>query len=149
MAKKIKTESGYRSAIKGISWRILGTLDTIIISRFVSGHTDVALKIGVTEVITKYVLYFFHERAWNSALGEAPSKPIHSILKSISWRVIGTTDTILLAWYYTGDFSAGLTIGSIELTTKIILYYFHERLWARIKLGTIRNYFEKKVKKKA
>lgn len=143
MTKAYKTESSYRSAIKAISWRIVGTLDTIIISRFISGQNDVALKIGTAEIITKYVLYFVHERLWNFALGERPAKSFHLIIKSITWRVVGTADTIFLAWYFSGNFETGLQIGSLELLTKIILYYIHERIWIRVKLGTFRNFFKK------
>lgn len=51
------------------------------------------------------------------------------ILKTISWRLIGTIDTIFLGWLVTGTLSFGLAIGGIELLTKSILYYAHERFW--------------------
>jgi uncharacterized membrane protein len=147
MAEKFKTESSIRSAIKGISWRIVGTLDTILISRLISGQNSVALKIGSAELVTKYILYFFHERIWNLALSKAPSKPYQTILKTITWRIIGTADTILLAWFFTGNWQTGLQIGSLELVTKMILYYFHERLWLKIKLGTFRKLYIRFIKK--
>jgi uncharacterized membrane protein len=58
-------EKPYRSVVKSISWRTLGTLDTMIISYFVTGNLVMAASIGSIEVITKMVLYYFHERAWN------------------------------------------------------------------------------------
>lgn len=58
-------EKAYRSVAKTISWRTLGTLDTMIISYFVTGNLVMAASIGSIEVITKMVLYYFHERAWN------------------------------------------------------------------------------------
>ena len=60
------TESSSRSVVKSISWRILGTLDTFLISWIVTGETSVAFSIGSIELITKMVLYFFHERIWNT-----------------------------------------------------------------------------------
>lgn len=51
------------------------------------------------------------------------------ILKTISWRILGTTDTILLAWIITGDLKIGTSIGIIELFSKMLLYYAHERFW--------------------
>ena len=51
------------------------------------------------------------------------------ILKTISWRILGTTDTILLAWIITGDIKTGASIGIIELFSKMLLYYAHERFW--------------------
>jgi len=58
-------EKPYRSVVKTISWRTLGTLDTIIISYFITGNLVMAASIGSIEVVTKMVLYYFHERAWN------------------------------------------------------------------------------------
>jgi len=54
-----------RSFIKSVSWRIIGTVDTILISYFVTGQVDFALSIGMIELITKMGLYVLHERAWN------------------------------------------------------------------------------------
>ena len=59
-----------------------------------------------------------------------------SILKTISWRVVGTLDTIALGWFITGDPTVGLKVGGLELITKFILYYIHERLWLKNKYGT-------------
>jgi len=49
--------------------------------------------------------------------------------KTISWRIIGTLDTIILSGLITGDFMIGLSIGGVEVFTKMILYFFHERAW--------------------
>ncbi len=62
-------------------------------------------------------------------------KPIRSIVKSISWRVVGTIDTILISWVITGEVKTAFSIGAIELGTKMILYFFHERAWNNIKWG--------------
>lgn len=61
---EIWQESHIRSVVKGISWRMVGTLDTIIIATCWTGDYTKALKIGFTEVITKVTLYYFHERIW-------------------------------------------------------------------------------------
>ncbi|TJV09052.1 MAG: DUF2061 domain-containing protein [Mesorhizobium sp.] len=53
-----------RSFAKALSWRVTGTVDTIIISLIVTGSIKLAAAIGVTEVVTKSLLYYFHERAW-------------------------------------------------------------------------------------
>ena len=60
-----KSENPKRSIAKSISWRIIGTLDTVLISWVVTGALDVAFSIGVVELFTKMLLYFFHERIWN------------------------------------------------------------------------------------
>jgi len=58
-----------------------------------------------------------------------------SIIKSVSWRVIGTFDTIIISWLITGTLEFALSIGVIELVTKMILYTIHERLWNKITWG--------------
>jgi uncharacterized membrane protein len=59
------SEKSYRSIIKSVSWRTIGTLDTIIISLIITGKPEMAISIGGVEVFTKMALYYFHERTWN------------------------------------------------------------------------------------
>lgn len=65
----------------------------------------------------------------------AKEKPLRSVVKSISWRIIGTIDTIIISWLITGQLKLAFSIGSIELVTKMVLYFFHERIWNTIKWG--------------
>ena len=58
-------------------------------------------------------------------------RPVKSLLKTISWRIIGTIDTITISFIITGEITSALSIGSIEVVSKMILYYFHERLWSK------------------
>ena len=60
-----KGETHARSVVKAFSWRLLGTLDTIVISIILTGKIETALSIGGIEIFTKMILYFFHERIWN------------------------------------------------------------------------------------
>ena len=57
------------------------------------------------------------------------------LVKTITWRIIGTLDTMLIAWIISGDPMVGMSIGGIEIITKMILYYFHERAWYSSKWG--------------
>ncbi|MDD3007264.1 MAG: DUF2061 domain-containing protein [Arcobacter sp.] len=70
-------EKAYRSVVKTISWRTVGTLDTMIVSYFVTGSLVMAASIGSIEVITKMILYYFHERAWNK-LSFGKVKPVEN-----------------------------------------------------------------------
>jgi uncharacterized membrane protein len=54
----------YRSLIKGVSWRITGSIDTLIISFFITRKLSWALSIMSVEFFTKVALYYFHERVW-------------------------------------------------------------------------------------
>jgi uncharacterized membrane protein len=135
------TESHFRSIIKGVSWRVVGTIDTIILSFILTGHIKTALKIGFTEVITKVVLYYLHERVWIYFLKERVQSSRISLIKAVTWRIVGTIDTMLLGWFYSGNLLMGVKIGSVEVLTKIILYYVHERVWNRVPIGTVRQWF--------
>lgn len=53
-----------RHIAKTLSWRLLGTLDTFVLSWVLTGDVKVGAAIGGAEVITKTILYYFHERAW-------------------------------------------------------------------------------------
>lgn len=57
-----------RSIVKAISWRLIGTLDTIIIAYFITNTLQQALTIGLIEWVSKMILYFIHERVWNQIL---------------------------------------------------------------------------------
>ena len=58
-----------------------------------------------------------------------------SLVKTLSWRAIATTDTITIARLITGSWTVRLGIASIEVVTKMVLYYFHERGWAAFDWG--------------
>ncbi|HLV42103.1 MAG TPA: DUF2061 domain-containing protein [Brumimicrobium sp.] len=73
---------------------------------------------------------------------KAKKKPSHnterhsrSLAKAVSWRILGTLDTILISWLISGELTVAFSIGLFELLTKTFLYYFHERLWNSIKWG--------------
>jgi uncharacterized membrane protein len=57
-------ESKVRSALKGLSWRIIATLTIILIVYVKTGEIESALEIGAIEFVIKYLLYFAHERVW-------------------------------------------------------------------------------------
>ena len=62
---------------------------------------------------------------------DAKQSRIRHLAKTITWRLVGTVDTILLGWLVSGDATIGLTIGGLEMVTKMALYYLHERAWFR------------------
>lgn len=68
---------------------------------------------------------------------------LRSLLKAISYRIIGTVTTAGVALYVTGDAKAALAIGAVEPAAKIAIYYFHERAWQLAPRGTIRHLFER------
>ena len=58
-----------------------------------------------------------------------------SLAKTVSWRVVGTIATVLISYIITGTLALAFSIGFIELISKLVLYFFHERAWNKIKWG--------------
>lgn len=52
-----------------------------------------------------------------------------SLVKGISWRIVGSIDTMIIAYLITGKIHAAISIGSVEVFTKIFLFYVHDRTW--------------------
>ena len=63
-AENATRESHLRSLLKGLSWRVLATLITVVVAYFVIGNVADALKIGGVEVVVKMGIYYIHERTW-------------------------------------------------------------------------------------
>jgi len=71
-----------------------------------------------------------------------------NILKTLSWRLLGSSDTIFWSWIVTGSLSFGFKIGVTELLSKMLLYYGHERIWQNLKLGLLPRSKKNKIIKK-
>jgi len=137
----MKDPSRKRHIAKALTWRIVGSVDTVFLSWLITGNPMTGLKIGFAEVITKMVLYYLHERVWFninlSKSGLVRENKMRHLAKTVTWRMVGTADTMVLAWLLTGNPLTGVKIGLAELLTKMILYYIHERIWYRIDYGLI------------
>ncbi|WP_339698203.1 DUF2061 domain-containing protein [uncultured Marixanthomonas sp.] len=140
-------ESHYRSVLKGISWRCIATTDTIIVVLLITtinGEPSIenALKIGFIEFFIKLVIYYVHERLWQKFLVGKSVTQKQTLYKTITWRVIATTTTFLISGAVLNAFDeTALYVALAELVSKFILYYIHERIWLRLPLGRIRNFF--------
>jgi uncharacterized membrane protein len=130
-----------RHIAKAFTWRIVGTIDTITLTWIFSGISKLAFKVGFTEVVTKMILYYVHERLWFKInltnRGRILESRKRHIIKSITWRFFGTIDTILLAWVISGNPKMGMKIGLAEVATKMVLYYLHERVWYKTNFGLV------------
>jgi uncharacterized membrane protein len=156
--KPYRRESHARSLIKGVSWRIVATVDTIVIvaliTLFASGKMSLtaAFHIGLAEFLIKFVVYYVHERIWEGLRTGSGLKKRRTLKKAISWRIIATAMTFTIAAFVLGSetgadksaaggiASLALAIAVVEFFTKFALYYVHERVWAKIPLGKIRNW---------
>ena len=143
-----------RHIAKTITWRIVGSLDTWLISWFLVYYfgenpeqaTEAASYITGLELITKTIFYYFHERIWYGLNWISDNQKLRHIIKTISWRLVGAIDTIFLVFivYYflfnstEGASKVALSMFSIEIVTKMVLYYFHERIWFTSNYGIIK-----------
>lgn len=139
----MKANSHIRHITKAVTWRVLGTLDTILLSWLITGNALTGVKIGMAEVVTKMLLYYFHERVWFkinlSKDGVVLESRKRHLAKTFTWRTVGTIDTMIISWIISGNPFTGLKIGFAELITKMLLYYFHERMWYKIDFGLERR----------
>jgi len=150
----------WRSLAKAFSWRAVGTLDTLILSYVLITYLgplvgmdpeasnaeilETASYIALAEVATKLVLYYLHERfwvklGWGVTMEDGKRRDTHkrTATKTTTWRVLASLDTILLAFIFTGNIATAISIGGFEVITKLFLYYFHERVWARLPFGIV------------
>ena len=149
-----------RSIVKAISWRTVGTLDTLLLSFVVlsllgplfgleeenaADRAKIAAYIALTEVATKMALNYLHERFWSrlhwdrslDEEGHHRDGRRRSATKTATWRLIASADTMVLGFVFTGSLATAISIGGFETFTKLVLYFFHERYWARIRWGVI------------
>ena len=148
----------WRSVAKAISWRVLGTIDTLILSYLLITYLgpffgieqgrgealETASYIAITEVITKLIFYFLHERLWAKLSwgisvvdGVREESYGRTTTKTATWRTIASLDTMFLAWFFTGNVATAISIGGLEVFSKLVLYFFHERAWAKLPFGIV------------
>ena len=122
-----------RHLVKSISWRIIGTIDTFLLSYIFTGSMSFGLSISGVDFFSKLFLYYYHERIWFRSKIKSSNK--RHLLKTFSWRGLGSLTTLIVAWIVTANPFTGFKIGIVEILTKMILYYFHEKMWYRINFG--------------
>jgi len=62
---------------------------------------------------------------------------IRSILKGITWRFVASTTTMMVVFVVTGDLLLVASVGVVDVTLKVLFYYFHERVWGRVHWGLL------------
>ena len=74
--------------------------------------------------------------------GDLKESRLRSLLKALSWRILATLTTGVIAFVITGEMSIAIMIGSVEFVLKFIIYYVHERVWQLVPRGTVRHWIE-------
>ncbi|MEI9964169.1 MAG: DUF2061 domain-containing protein [Caulobacteraceae bacterium] len=126
----------WRSLAKGVSWRIVGTLDTFLWSLLITGKPFSAGAIASLETVTKILLFYGHERLWR-LVRWSPEGHLRALAKAVSWRLVGSLDTFVLSLLVTGRLKYAVSIASVEALTKIALFYLHERAWGLVRWGRV------------
>ncbi|MDB2317716.1 DUF2061 domain-containing protein [Flavobacteriales bacterium] len=146
-----KDESQLRSLVKSFSWRVIAITDTVLIVLLItclSGECGIedALAIGFIEFLLKFVVYFMHERAWVNIQFNKRFGKNRTLYKTISWRAVATIMTFMVAGAILEPTdNTAYYIAGIEIFTKTLLYYVHERLWLSLPLGGLRIRLKKMI----
>lgn len=122
-----------RHLAKSFTWRFIGSFDTFLVSWLFIGDLNQGLKLTLITTFTKFIWYYIHERLWFKS-NIIDSNKRH-IFKTFSWRIIGTTDTVLFGWLISGNPLTSLKIGGIETVSKMLLYFGHEKIWYKFNFG--------------
>ncbi|MFT4804272.1 MAG: putative membrane protein [Psychroserpens sp.] len=134
-----------RHLAKSFTWRFIGSLDTFIFTWLYTGDYNVGLNLAAITTITKLIWYYIHEQIWfKSDLSDTSKR---HLMKTFTWRIIGTVDTVIFGWLITGNPLTSLKIGGIETLSKMLLYFGHEKLWYKINFGLDMRIKEKRLKK--
>lgn len=125
-----------------VTWWILGT-----------PQFEESGWIMLIETPLKLLIYYAHERIWQFAWRDHQVSNKDILLKTISWRVFATTMTFLIAYFIFNSSQnvsvansdkmakVALVISITELVTKSVLYFIHEKLWLKVRLGQVRRMY--------
>ncbi|MEM0940715.1 MAG: DUF2061 domain-containing protein, partial [Bacteroidota bacterium] len=129
-------KSRKRHIAKTVTWRIIATGTTFLLTIFFfredPNATEKASWVAVSEAILKMVFYYYHERVWFSIKMNLRSS-IRHLFKTITWRVIASLTTFVLALLFFKDDPSAVEkatgVALIESILKMLFYYLHERVW--------------------
>ncbi len=136
-------EKVFRSIVKSITWRIIGTSSLIAVTYFFTKNFDLSVAIGGIDIISNLILYFVHERVWEriswgrsffDQLTFTDNKK-RSFAKSISWRILATLYLMVVSYILTDKLFVSVAISLTDAILNIIEYYLHERVWNLFKFG--------------
>ncbi|MEM6814469.1 MAG: DUF2061 domain-containing protein [Bacteroidota bacterium] len=135
-------KSRKRHIAKTVTWRIIATGTTFLLTIFFfredPNATEKASWVAVSEAILKMVFYYYHERIWFSIKMNLRSS-IRHLFKTITWRVIASLTTFVLALLFFKDDPSAVEkatgVALIESILKMLFYYLHERVWHKSKFG--------------
>ena len=158
MTQVYHKESRLRSFLKGISWRVVAMMDTFLVALIITWivfgtpRFEESGWIMLIETPLKLAIYYVHERAWQLIWKDHQVTNKEILMKTVSWRIFATAMTFTIAYFIFNNGASddhtssematvALAISITELVTKTVLYFFHEKLWLRVKLGQVRRLY--------
>lgn len=135
-------KSRKRHIAKTITWRLIATSTTFVLTmlffRDDPNATEKATGVAIAETLIKMIIYYYHERFWYNLKVQWKSALRH-LAKTISWRVLASLTTFLLAIAFfrnePGAIEKATAVALVESILKMLFYYLHERAWYRSKYG--------------
>ena len=97
------------------------------------GDFNASISISLIEVISKFILYYFHERLW--FFSKVKKANLRHLIKPFTWRFIATLDTLLISLFFFKQIDVAFQLSLLEIFTKTFLYYLHDKLWYQSKFG--------------
>lgn len=131
-----------RHIAKTFTWRLIATATTFLLTLFFfrddPNSAEKASWVAIAEVIIKMIIYYYHERIWFMTKVKLSSAVRH-LLKTITWRVIASITTFVLAYLIFKEDPEAMEkatgIALVESILKMFFYYVHERAWHTSKFG--------------
>lgn len=120
------------SFAKSLVWRITGIIWLAILTYLITKDTVATTGITIGHHTTCILTYFFHERVW-AKIKWALGLKRRSILKSFTYEIITCHIMLgLIAWFFTQELKTMALIPVIYLNSRILMYYFYERIWGEL-----------------
>jgi 3',5'-nucleoside bisphosphate phosphatase len=119
----------HRAIAKTITWRITADLLTLIVISLLTGNIVNGFFVVGVQIFTKTFWFWAHEKVWG--LSEKPPKgsQLRSVIKTVTWRVLATTDTLIIVLFITREPLWASSAALIDTFLKTLAYYIHERVW--------------------
>ena len=135
-----------RHIAKAITWRVFSFITTFVLVLLIfhkeENATDIASGIAIGEFFFKLLLYLVHERIWYHINFDFDIvSRVRHLAKSVTWRIVGSFTTFGLALFLTKNHpemaSMATKVVVAELFVKLLVYYWHERIWYHLKYGVM------------
>ena len=134
-------ETNKRSITKMITYKLSVLIEGSLVTYLITGNLELSILLQSTKQFIMLFAYYFHERIWDKIswgrnINDEDSNK-RSISKMISYKILIIIIGLSVTYALTGDLTLTLLITASKNITSAIVYYIHERIWAKSKWGMI------------